>query len=80
LAARLARALNNGAKAEAAIARFVKYGMIKTAGELPVGRGGPPRASKPAVDLRAFVKSLDVKPGGGDDGAAIRRDKESPHG
>lgn len=76
---RITRALNNGAKAEKAIAHFFARGMIKSSREMPEGQGGPPRASKAPVDVREFVKSLDRMPGGEDHGAAIRREQKTPN-
>lgn len=76
---RITRALNNGAKAEKAIAHFIKRGMIKTAGEMPAGKGGPPRTTRAPVDIREFVKGLDKPNAGGNHGAAIRGDQGTAH-
>lgn len=79
-ASRLTRALNNGAKAEKAIAHFIKRGMIKTSREMPEGEGGAPRARKAPVDVREFVKSLDGENQGAHDGTSIRRDEKPADG
>lgn len=79
-AQRLTRALNNGAKAEKAIAHMLSRGLLKTSREMPEGQGGPVRSQVVPVDVRGFVRGLDKRNQGGNHGAAIRRDEKAPYG
>lgn len=79
-AKRIARALNNGAKAERAIEQFMKRGLIKTMGECEEGKGGAVRSKKGPVDLNAFVKSLDAGTGEANNELAIRRHERAADG